>query len=43
MEIDGEVEVPSVTGGGTARKRIHQDNASARDADSQEEDDDMDA
>jgi hypothetical protein len=42
MEMDGEVEAP-VTGGNTSRKRIHQDNASIRDVDSQEEDDDIDA
>jgi len=44
MEIDGEVEVPSVTGSNASRKRIHQDNNTpVRDVDSQEEDDDMDA
>jgi hypothetical protein len=43
MEMDGEVEVPSVTGSSTSRKRIHQDNTPVRDVDSQEEDDDMDA
>ena len=43
MEMDGEAEVPSVTGSSASRKRIHQDNTPVRDADSQEEDDDMDA
>lgn len=45
MEVDGdaEPETPSVTGGGGSRKRIHQENTSARGADSQEEEEDVDA
>lgn len=43
MEMDGEVEPPSLVGGGPSRKRIHPDSAPVQDADSQEEEDDMDA
>jgi hypothetical protein len=43
MEMDGEIEVPPAAGGGTSRKRIHQDNTPVRDADSQEEDDNPEA
>lgn len=42
MEVDGDTaDVPSVTG--AARKRLHRDNAPARDVDSEEDEEDLDA